>query len=217
MELDQFKNELKTKLATDHTHRSDLDIEQLLKKKTSSFIEKIKKSLWLEIVLGFVLNSGFVYAAFDANMHSMRLYFGVFSILMYLILFFLIYLLIRTHKIKSADQSIKENLASYIQLIDEFIKRYLQLTMALIPICIFFAAYLGYTDAHADNTIHNYHREYIFGTKIHSIQFIILISSFIILLGLGIYSMYHFTKWYLKKLYGNYLLELKICLSELQS
>ena len=217
MDLDQFKTELKTKLATDHINRSDADIEQLLKKKTVSFIDKIKRSLWFEIIIGFILNFGFVYAAFDASMHSMRTYFGVFSVLMYLFLFFLIYLLIRTNKIKSSDQTIKENLSAYILLIDEFIKRYLQLTMALIPITLIFASYLGYSDGHSDLANNAYNSGYNLGAKMNGIQFTIFISSFIVFISLGIYGMYHFTQWYLKKLYGNYLTDLKICMAELQS
>lgn len=217
MDLDQFKTELKTKLATDHMNRSDADIEQLLKKKTGSFIDKIKKSLWFEIIIGFLLNFGFVYAAFDASMHSMRIYFGVFSVLMYLFLFFLIYLLVRTNKIKSADQTIKENLTSYIVLIDEFIKRYLQFTMALIPICLVFAGYLGYTDGHSDATKNVFNSGFNLGTKLNRNLFIVFISSFTVFMSLGIFGMYHFTKWYLKKLYGNYLNELKHCMTELQN
>jgi hypothetical protein len=216
MDLDQFKNELKTKLATDHINRSDTDIEQLLKNKTSSFIDKIKKSLWFEIIFGFLLNFGFVYAAFDANMRSMRIYFGVFSILMYLFLFFLIYLLLRTNKIKTTDQTIKKNLESYIQLIEEFVKRYLQFTMALIPICLVFAGYLGYSDGHTDALNNAYNSGYNLGAKMNGTQFSVFIISFIVFISLGIYGMYHFTQWYLKKLYGNYLTELKKCMSDLQ-
>jgi hypothetical protein len=217
MDLDQFKNELKTKLATDHIDRSDADIEQLLKNKTSSFIDKLKKSLWFEIIIGFLLNFGFVFAAFDAGMRSMRIYFGVFSVLMYLFLFFLIYLLIRTNQIKTTDQAIKINLESYIQLIEEFVKRYLQFTMALIPICLIFAGYLGYSDGHADLVSNAYKSGYNLGAKMNGFQFSVFILSFIVFISLGAYGMYHFTKWYLKKLYGNYLNELKLCMSELQN
>jgi hypothetical protein len=217
MDLDQFKTELKTKLATDHINRSDADIEQLLKKKTGSIIDKIKKSLWFEIIIGFLFNFGFVYAAFDVSMHSLRIYFGVFSVVMYLFLFFLIYLLVRTYKIKTADQSIKSNLDSYILLIDEFIKRYLQFTMALIPICSVFAGYLGYLDGQSDAKLNQYHNLYNIGEKMTSTHFIRLVSIFIVFISLGTYGMYHFTKWYLKKLYGNYLNDLKICMAELQN
>jgi hypothetical protein len=47
MDLDQFKTELKTKLATDHINRSDADIELLLKNKTSSFLLLVEFSLGL--------------------------------------------------------------------------------------------------------------------------------------------------------------------------
>ncbi len=217
MDLDQFKNELKTKLATDHTNRSDADIEQLLKKKTSSYIDKIKKSLWFEIIIGFLLNFGFVFAAFDASMRSMRIYFGVFSVLMYLFLFFLIYLLLRTNKIKTTDQTIKTNLESYIKLIEEFVKRYLQFTMALIPFCLIFAGYLGYFDGQSDLISNTYKSGYHFGTKMNGLQFSVFIICFTIFISLGAYGMYYFTKWYLKKLYGNYLNDLKICMAELQN
>jgi hypothetical protein len=217
MDLDQFKTELNTKLATDHINRSDADIELLLKKKTVSIIDKLKKSLWFEIIIGFLINFGFVYAAFDAGMHSMRIYFGFFSILMYLFLIYLIYLLSRTNKIKTPDQTIKSNLASYIHLIDEFINRYLQFTMALIPICLIFAGYLGYSDAHSDLVKNAYQSGYNLGAKMNGTQFTIFIVSFIIVTGFGAYGMFHFTKWYLKKLYGNYLNELKQCMVDLQN
>ena len=217
MDLDQFKTELKTKLATDHINRSDADIEQLLKKKTSSIISKIEKSLWFEIIFGFLLNFAFVYAAFDAGMHSLRIYFGVFSVVMYLFLFFLIYLLVRTIKIKTVDQSIKSNLESYIHLIGEFIKRYMQSTMALIPICILFSGYLGYLDGQADAKSNQYHNLFSFGVKMNVTQFVVFSTSFIVVLGLGIYGMYHFTKWYLNKLYGKYLIDLKQCMFDLQN
>lgn len=215
MDLDQFKIELNTKLATDHINRSDADIEQLLKKKTSSIIDKIKKSLWFEIVFGFLINFGFVYAAFDASMHSMRIYFGVFSVVMYLFLFFLVYLVFRTNKIKSTDQTIKENLTSYITLIDEFIKRYLQFTIALIPITILFAGYLGYTDVHSKMATTQMQVASSLGTKTVGYLTFSFISIFIIVVGLGTWGMYHFTKCYLRKLYGNYLSDLKICMNEL--
>ena len=217
MDLDQFKNELKTKLATDHFNRSDADFEQILKKKTGSFIDKIKKSLWFELVVGFLCNLGFVYAALDASMHSMRLYFGIFSILMFLFLIYMIYILIRTNQIKSADQTIKENLQSYIQLIEEFIKRYFQITMALMPITLLIAGYLGYSDGHSNIANQAYTNGYHFGSKMNGTQFSIFIISFIALIGLGAYGMYHFTKWYLKKLYGNYLNNLKSCIAELEN
>ncbi|MBY0479840.1 MAG: hypothetical protein K2Q21_00690 [Chitinophagaceae bacterium] len=212
MDLDQFKNELNTKLATDHTHRSDADFEYLLKQKTNSFIDKIKRSLWFEIIFGFIINFGFVYAAFCAGLHSFRIYFGVFSILMYLFLFFLIYLLLKTNKIRNADLPVKSNLESYIRLLDEFIKRYLQLTMALIPICIIFSGTLGYMDNHTNQALAAAHAS----PKMSETVQIILAVALLIIVALGMYGMYYFTKWYLKKLYGNFLTDLKACVADLQ-
>lgn len=216
MDLDQFKNELKTKLATDHINRSDADFEQLLKNKTSSFLDKLKKSLWFEIIIGFILNFGFVYAAFDASMHSMRTYFGFFSILIYLFIFFLIYLLYRTYKIKTTDQSIKKNLESYVLLIEEFIKRYFQFTMALLPICLISAGYLGYADGHSEASLHAYNNGHNFDSKFTGTQFTAFIIGLVFVISLSAFGLYHFTKWYLQKLYGNYLTELKKCISELE-
>ena len=62
-----------------------------------------------------------------------------------------------------------------------------------------------------------YKSGYDLGAKMNGTQFLVFISATIVLLSLGIYGMYHFTKWYLKKLYGNYLNELKQCILELQN
>jgi hypothetical protein len=93
MDLDQFKQQLNEKLSTDHQGRSGEDIAQMLSKKTFSVIEKLKKSIQYEILFGFLGMVLFTILAFSTKYHSVRTYFGVSAVFIFVFLFLLIYLL----------------------------------------------------------------------------------------------------------------------------
>ena len=61
MELDELKSLLNQKLTTAHSGRSTDDIAHLLTRKTSSVIDKLKRSLWIEIISCIVIILGFGY------------------------------------------------------------------------------------------------------------------------------------------------------------
>jgi hypothetical protein len=206
MELDEFKNILNQQLATDHLYRSEADIAALLRKKAHSIIVKIKKSLWFEIFSCIVIILLFGYLGLSSKYSSINIYFSIFSIVFIIILF---YLLKKINRLNTNNLSVKNNLQSIVSILEEFMKRYFQFTMALIPICFVFAFFLGYNEKQPiepiDEIILKYKPSYSFIT----IFTVVYMTS----LTVGIY---YFTKWYLKKLYGNYVNELKIYINELK-
>ncbi|NCT94643.1 MAG: hypothetical protein GXC72_09480 [Chitinophagaceae bacterium] len=209
MDLDALKQELNQRLATDHAVRSGSDLGALLKGKTSSLLGKLKRSLLIEIgcCIFFILLMTYICVA--TNHWSLRLYFGTFTVLMFAFGILLYYLYRRTLLLDQQATSIKKNLQDYVNLLQEFVKRYFQFTMALIPICITFSIVLSNADP-----IHIPEAEKL-AVKLFTAKWQLHVFLVVYMLALAI-SVYYFTKWYLRKLYGKYLDELKKCIAELE-
>lgn len=208
MELDELKYQLNQKLATDHASRSNADLSVLLKKKTHSVISKLKRSLIIEMVLCILFFAAMLYVCFITNYWSVRLYFGVFTVLTILMTFVLYYLYRRTSTLSNSDQPIKNNLQMLVGLLEEFVKRYFQFTMALLPVCFMFSMILSYADPVEIPEIEK------FSVKIFTARWQVMLFLGLYMITLAV-AVYYFTKWYLKKLYGNYLQELKQYITEL--
>jgi hypothetical protein len=207
MDIDELKIQLKNKLSTDHAARSQSDFAALLNNRTLSVIDKLKKSLWFEIYSCIFIFAAFVYLSCATNINSVRIYFSVFSLFCIAFLAVLIYLLKRTTRLSASALPVKTNLLTIVNIIEEFTKRYFQFTMALIPICFVFAFFLGFTEKQPIPQID--HATRIFNTPL---KIIVFASLYMAALAVGIY---YFTKWYIRKLYGKYLIQLKARIAEL--
>ncbi|TAG09406.1 MAG: hypothetical protein EAZ35_08450 [Sphingobacteriia bacterium] len=209
MELDDFKNRLNQKLETNHLHLSERDLSVLLSKKAYSVIGKIKRSLWIEIISCILIAGIFAYIGISSKYRAVNIYFISFTIIFIPFTLVFVYLLKKTNEVNQSNLPIINNLQSLVKLLDEFIKRYFQFTMALIPICFVFSFILGYTEKkpiiELDQLIYKYKPS-------SGIAVSILIAYF----GGLTFCTYYFTKWYLKKLYGNYIIELKNYITELK-
>ena len=208
MELDELKYQLNQRLATDQASRSNADISALLKKKTHSVISKIKRSLIIEMVLCILFFAAMLYVCFITDYWSIRVYFGVFTVLTVLMTLVLYYLYRRTDTLSDSDRPIKANLQTLVGLLEEFVKRYFQFTMALLPVCFMFSMILSYADPVEIPEIEK------FSVKVFTARWQVMVFLGVYMIALAI-SVYYFTKWYLKKLYGNYLKELKQYIAEL--
>jgi hypothetical protein len=208
MELDELKNQLKNKLATDHTGRSDADIAVLLHKKTSSVIAKLKRNLLYEIILGVMVVIAFGIIGISSTYQSFRIYFSVFTILCAAFVVFQYYLLRRTTTLSGTALPVKSNLQAIVHIIGEFVKRYFQFSMALVPICFVFALLLGYYEEQPIPKVDLIAKGYF------SHRWEIFAFAFIYMVALAV-AAYYFTKWYLRKLYGKYVDQLKECIREL--
>ncbi|HXL58226.1 MAG TPA: hypothetical protein VN958_18320 [Chitinophagaceae bacterium] len=210
MELDELKILLKEKLETQHPAKSTGDISALLGKKTQSVIGKLKRSLWIEIITCLVFTLACATVGIFGSYASLRIYFSIFAVLCFLFLPVLWFLLQKTNKLGSTSLPVKSNLEFIVKILTEYVKRYFQLTMALIPITIFIAFSLGYSDANLHNPeLHNPFFPVLTGSTKH----IIFVVAYILLFSAG---MYYVTKWYLKKFYGNYIDQLQGLIKELE-
>jgi len=116
----------------------------------------------------------------------------------------------KTRKLTNSAMPVKKNLQTLIALIKAYIKRYFQLTMALIPISLIISFMLSYKDENLNSPDLS---NPFFADLINSPLKLTFIIVYITVFAVG---MYYFTKWYLKKLYGNYIHQLEELLDELE-
>lgn len=209
MELDELKYQLNHQLAKDHASKSDADIAVLLKKRTHSVIGKLKRSLFIEIICCIVITGLMGYISITTSQWSLRVYFGVFTLLALAFLFLLVYLAKRITALSGAIMPVKSNLQTIVRILEEFVKRYFQFSMALIPVCFTFSLLLSRHDPIRIDGIDRV------AVKLFSApwQVYLFLVVYMLLLTVGLY---YFNRWYLKKLYGKYLLQLKGCIGELK-
>ena len=209
MELDELKYELKNKLSG-RQDKSTVDLTEMLHAKTSSVISKLKRSLRLEMVFAIVFTLIFAYIGLFNKHWSLRIYFGVFSIVFTVFSFIIAYLLKKTTQLTSTELSIKTNLQTLVTILNEYIKRNFQLTMGLLPVCFVFSFWLGYNEPTPSMPGLN-------NTLMHTFKSKAQVNIFLVIYFVGLaIGLYYFTKWYLKKLYGNYISELKAYIAELE-
>ncbi|MES2329554.1 MAG: hypothetical protein V4539_08125 [Bacteroidota bacterium] len=208
MELDELKNQLKNKLAADHSGRSDSDIAALLNKRTVSVVGKIKKSLRMEILFGSVFVLLFALFGIFSGNHAFSIYFSVFTIICGACVLLLIYLLLRTSRLGGTALPVKSNLQTIVKIIEEYMKRVFQFTMAMIPVCFIFSFVLGYYDSKPPTQTEKFSN--VFFTKKWEVNVFLVVY----VVGFTI-GMYYFSKWFLRKMYGKYVAQLKECINEL--
>lgn len=210
MELDELKSFINERMERVHAVKSPADIALLLGKKTQSVVGKIKTSLILEMIISAVFTLACIAVAIFGVYTSLRIYFAIFALVCLLFIPLLYLLFKKTNKLSSTALPVKGNLQALSLLIKEYVRRYFQLTMASIPISLLTAFLLGYTDESLYNPDSN---TSFFSVLFESPLIISVIIVYILIFSVG---MYYFTRWYLKKLYGNYLVQLEILIIELE-
>jgi len=208
MELDELKNELNKKFAADE-NKSAADIAVLLKKQTSSVIRKLQKSLWFDLAANIFVLFIFIWQGLYNASWTLRVYFSSFIVLSVVALIVLIYLIKKINTVNNNILPVKQNLENIYTIIKYYKTKCFQLTMLLIPFCITFIFVLAYIE---NESGHQFDELII---KLNDRVWILYaaIAAYVLSITVGIY---YFTKWWLKKLYGRYLDQLKSLMSELE-
>ncbi|HQS24732.1 MAG: hypothetical protein B7Y11_09270 [Sphingobacteriia bacterium 24-36-13] len=209
MELDDLKGLINQKLMEGSPNITENNFTDLLKGKASSVISKIKKSLWFEIACCALVVPLFIGIALFSSHSSLKIYFGLFGAIFIPFTLIFFYLL---KKINEFDQSvlpIKENLQQLIKMLEDFTRRYFQFNMALLPICFLVALFLGYNEKEPIAVLDNIFDKLKVNKSIY-IGFIVGYSIAIV------FGLVYLTKWYIRKLYGKYIDQLKLLLTELK-
>lgn len=209
MELDDLKYQLQHRLGPDTETRSQEDIAAIMSRKASSVTEKLQRNLWFEIICSICVVIGFFVISYLTSYYAIRIYFNVFAVLAIGFIILLYFLLQRTRRLSATALPVKRNLQMIVTIMEEFMKRYFQFTMALIPVCFVFAFILMNTEHRRIPAAEHLSRSHFSS----SWKVIVFLTAYFVVLFTGVY---YFTKWYLRKLYGKYVEQLKTFINDLE-
>ena len=120
---------------------------------------------------------------------------------------FSVYLLTLYRKIvfyEKTPVSIRQSLQQVIEIIQNFTRLYFRISIGLLPLIFIFGLVTGYIDMSRQEILKEFH---------WSKGIAVYVAGFIT----WSVCMYFFAKWYIKKLYGNHLLQLQQQLKEIEN
>ena len=198
MNLDDLKIQLNKKIegVPPVGHR---ELADLLRHSSQSMVSKLKYSLVLEITVSVVFTLGCFFVGFYARQWALRIYSGIFGLAGLGFGLVLFYLIRRINKVSGAPLPVRENLKAVVKIMEDYERRYLQFSLALVPVSIFLAFWLSYQER-PDFTLHWMDKNAVL---------------LILVFGVTCVGIYFFNKWYLDRLYGRYITKLKESLADL--
>jgi len=211
MELDELKYQLNKKLDADQPKPAS-ELSLLLKKATTSVIHKLQRSLWIDLIINMLVLLLFIWQALFNKLWSLRIYFSTFIILSLIALVVLIYLIRKIESLNSTVLPVRQNLEQIYKIINFYKIICFRVTMIFIPLCLMYALSLGYIEGKSGTSV-----DYtIVIQKLGSKIWMVLAGIILYLSAIGA-GVYYFTKWFLDRLYGQYLIKLKSLIEELET
>jgi len=204
MELDEIKLLMKARLEQGVTN-SVQELEAAVRKRTQSVTGKIKRNIRLESVAFVCCGLGAVYCWLTYP----SLLVHVFCIATWtLCTVFGMYLYALHRKIvfyETVPGTVKENLVQIIQIIKRFTTLYFGISMGLLPVIYVFGLIIGYLVISKQGLLQqfNWSKTMLY----YGLAFIMGWSVII----------YFLSKWYIRKLYGKYLLQLQQQLKDIEN
>ncbi len=204
MELDDIKTLMKARL--EHgVDSSAWELKASIKQSTRSVTGKIKRNIRLEAV-GFMicaLAALYCWLAFPSLLvrlfciatWALCVLFGIYLRTLYKNIVFY----------ETETGTVKQSLEQIIQIVRRFTRLYFGISVGLLPVVYVFGCIIGYLVLSKEGLLQNFN----WSTTMlyYGIAFIIGWSVII----------YFLAKWYIRKLYGNYLLQLQQQLKDIEN
>jgi hypothetical protein len=201
MELDELKDIWKK---SDFRPKAEAELASMLKGNSKSIVDKLKRSVWFELI--FTLIAGIALLVYAFNLQSGSLKWTSVSILILFVGYGFYYIkkLTLLNKFSSGDDNLKANLEKLIDKLTNYLKFYKRSYSILYPVYFCLGLLFGALERGFDEFLH------ILASTQKIILLTIAAGAFFVLSTLLV-------DWLLKKLYGNHLEKLKALLNELNS
>ena len=209
MELDELKNYLNRQLEEQSPLQSSGEISAILRNKSIGIVDRIRRSLWIELVISLLAVMAVLYAKNLGGSYVMQIYFNIFLGITLMFLPIFIWLIRSTYQLSPELSSVKTNLTRLHLLISRFTRFYFIFSMAIFLPVIFYSLIA----AVYERTNQSLMESLQFYRQLPAVP-LLLIGLYI--LGFGIF-LYFFARWYIRLLYGKYLDKLKDLLTELDT
>lgn len=200
MELEELKIIWKN-YDTVFERKEETEIAMMLKKKSSSIVERLKRTVWFELAFTLIVSIGLLIYALALPAGGLK--WTSISI----ILLCLIYTVYYVKKLMLLNQfdpaNIRDSLISLIDNLSSYLRFYKRSYTTLYPVYFCIGLLFGGMERGADE----------FFDSLVKPRSLILLS---LLGGVFYFLSTKFTSWYLQKLYGNHLHKLRNLLTDLQ-
>jgi hypothetical protein len=203
MELDELKN-LWKKNESGFRPKAESEIATMLKGRSKSIVDKLKRSVWFELI--FTLIAGLILLIYAFTLESGALKWTSISILILFVVYSFYYikkLTLLRHFIQGQD-NLKANLEKLVEKLTNYLKFYKRSYTILYPVYFFLALLFVAIERGLDEFL-------------HALRQPKTIAFLAILAGLFFFCSTWLVNWLLTKLYGNHLEKLKGLLMELES
>lgn len=203
MELDEFKQRLKDQVQAETPDRTAFE-PLSYSGRTEPIFKKIKRSLIFELLACMAFIAVAVWAWFVYSISYVHVFCLLSIFVCCLLLLYLGVLYKNISVYEKETPAVRENIRRAIAIIEQFTRLYFRFTMITLPIAFIFGLITGFFSLNntADLKIFNWQRSVFFYTC-----WFVFWSAI----------MYFFSKWYIKKLYGNYLEQLKEQLRDIEN
>ena len=204
MELDEIKYILRSKLEASQATFSSEDLEATIRQRTNSLTNRIKRNLWMELAacLVCILISVWAWVIYPLiYVHLFCIATWLFGIAFCTALLALYKKITRHEKIQG---TMRESLRQTIIIVTKFTGLYASVSIILLPVIYVFGLITGYMDVAQKGLQQQFH--WSTGFWIYTMVF--FAWSVII---------YFFNRWYIRKLYGNYLEQLQQQLKDIEN
>jgi hypothetical protein len=203
MELDELKNIWKQNPAGFQL-KDETQLASMLKGKSKSAVEKLKRNVWLE--LGFIIVAGIALLIYALNLPSGSLKWTSVSLIILFVAYSFYYVkkLVLLSSFKPADDHLKANLERLTERLSSYLKFYKRSYTVLYPVYFCLGILFGGLESGSDKFF-----ETISETK--TILYLVFVALVFYFLSTWC------ANWILKKLYGNHLEKLKAVLRDLNA
>jgi hypothetical protein len=203
MELDELKDIWK-KNDADFRPKAENELALMLKGSSKSIIDKLKRSVWFELV--FTLISGIILLVYALTLPSGALKWTSVSILAIFVgySFYYIKKLTLLTNFGRAEENIRVNLENLVEDLTNYLKFYRRSYTILYPVYFCLALMFGAIERGFDEFANVM-------IKPKTIAYLVALG------GIFYFCSTWLVNWYLMKLYGNHLEKLKGLLNELSS
>jgi len=206
MDIKELKNiwDRQTKDSLSGQEYTSEEIESMLKKRSMNSVEKIRRNIILELVVGIVLISLLIIMLFRRPSDPfIRITAGFFFLIVVLTSFYYLSKVRQLNMIITGNKDIRETLDQLIMVMKRYISILMKSTLIITPLAVTlgyitglkFSLGEGYTGLHGNPRI--------------------LIFMFITLVAITL-LIYPLMKFYLQWLYGKHLNDLEKCREELE-
>lgn len=203
MELDDLKDIWKNN-PPEFKVKDEAELARMLKGNSKSIVDKLKRSVWFELI--FTIVAGVIFLVYALTLESGAFKWTSISMIALFVVYSFYYVkkLSLLNRFKPGEDNLKTNIDSLIANLSSYLKFYKRSYTILYPAYFVLGLLFGAIERGTTEFLHSLTKPSVILSLVSLAVFFFFCSTFL-------------TTWWLKKLYGNHLEKLKNLARELEN